>query len=110
MTSVSNFEKIKTQNIILNNSYQEQSSSKYIEKPNGISFKSVLETTLHNLDKNWLKAERHSISVIKSVPENYKPMLQAQILISNLGLQVELVTKVADGVQSTIKKLQQQNS
>lgn len=110
MTTIPSYEKIKTQNVSFNNLQHRHDSPILKDDVQRQSFRSVLEAVLSDLEKNWIKAEKHSFALIKSVPDSYKTMLQAQILISNLGLQVELVTKVADGVQSTIKKLQQQNN
>ncbi len=75
----------------------------------GLSFSAVLEQSMNNLNRNWDNAQNKLPAIVNKIPANYRPMLEAQMLMSNCNYQIEYVTKLADAAQTSIKKLQQQN-
>lgn len=78
-------------------------------KESNLSFKEVLSSSLKQFDKMWKQGQANLESSIKNISPEYSGILKAQLLASNCNFQTELVTKSIDAVQSSIKKLQQQN-
>ncbi len=57
--------------------------------------------------RTWQQADRKTNALLGSVPANIRPLIDAQMTLSRLDLQTQLLTKVADAVGNTIRRTQQ---
>ena len=95
------FQKSEINSRLGNNSIKLQGSS-------NATFLNILENSVQNINKTWGQADSRAQNLIKSVPAEYRSVLETQILMSKCNYQTEIFTKIIDSVQSSIKKLQQQ--
>jgi hypothetical protein len=99
------------------------SSSLKNNAPTGASFKEVLSAKdsssslasairsgLERLDGSWKASFQKSEKIVSALPKEYKPLFEAQVSVSRMHFQTEMITKIGDSVQGTMKKLQQQGS
>jgi hypothetical protein len=68
------------------------------------------ELKIQELEKVWNASEKESIKMMKNIPEEFKALFQAQIMVSKCNFQTEFSTKIADSASNAIKKLSQQNN
>lgn len=62
---------------------------------------------LEQFVKNWEQAEQKSLAQLKTVAPQYKEFIQLQLTVNQLHLQTELMTKGAEAIGSTLRRLQQ---
>ncbi|HMO19084.1 MAG TPA: hypothetical protein PKA63_13580 [Oligoflexia bacterium] len=67
-----------------------------------------LKQGLEQLESSWKTSYGQSFKLLQNLPVEFKPLLEMQMNMSKVHFQTELVTKVGDSVQSTLKRLQQQ--
>jgi hypothetical protein len=79
-------------------------------KESGMSVGSAISAGLEKLDNSWKASFRTSRKMISSVPSQHRALFEAQISVSRVHFQTELVTKIGDSVQGTMKRLQQQGA
>ena len=66
------------------------------------------EGTLTALQNTWSNNSIKSKELVPKIPTEYRPIFALQQSIYRCHLQTEIITKVGDGIQSTLKKLQNQ--
>jgi hypothetical protein len=76
----------------------------------GESMGSFIKNTLEKLEGNWQKSFQDSRKLLSSVPQGYRPLFEAQVSVARVHFQTEIVSKIGDSVQGTVKRLQQQGS
>jgi hypothetical protein len=65
---------------------------------------------VQELEKVWNTSEKESLKMIKMIPEEFRAVFQAQIMVSKCNFQTEFATKIADAASGAVKKLSQQNN
>ena len=92
---------------ILNLDFPSKSANpKSIQKKHNIEIS--FEKTLNDLQKTWTANAAKTKELVPQIPAEYRPMFELQQSIYKCHLQTEIITKVGDSVQSTLKKLQNQ--
>lgn len=76
----------------------------------GVSFVSEIRSGLEKLDASWKQSYAQSAKMMSALPKEHKALFDAQVSVSRMHFQTELVTKIGDSVQGTMKRLQQQGS
>ncbi len=79
-------------------------------KQEGASVAGAISSGLERLDGSWKASFQQSKKLISSLPAEYKPLFEAQVSVSRMHFQTEMITKIGDSVQGTMKRLQQQGS
>jgi len=98
---VSTMPTLDSQSKLLDNKVKVSTNENYnIEK----SF----ERTLTDLQNTWLNNTIKAKELVPKIPTEYRPIFELQQSIYRCHLQTEIITKVGDGIQSTLKKLQNQ--
>lgn len=68
----------------------------------------TITKSLQHLEGVWTKSHGQSKKLVSSLPKEYQPFFEVQMSMSRIHFQTELVSKVGDSVQGTVKRLQQQ--
>jgi hypothetical protein len=79
-------------------------------KSTGSSFQQVMEKNLNALQQSWNATNVKANNLVPKLPEEYRNLFELQQSVYKCHLQTEIVTKIGDSVQSTLKKLQSQGS
>lgn len=78
------------------------------KKPEGLSFNQVMERSLNDLERTWKVTTAKANNLVPALPKEYQTLFELQKSVYQTHFQTEIVTKVGDSVQSTLKKLQSQ--
>lgn len=73
------------------------------------TFKDTIQNILGSIEKDFAVTQRTTANLVNALPEEHKSIFRAQVHVSELQFKVEMMTRVADGLQQSIKKVQQQN-
>lgn len=101
-----NFMKIEKNTIATQHSLSKTDSVHQISQKN---FKEVLGEMFNSIERDFKHSSHLTKDLIKTLPQEHKSLFQSQIYISEFQFKVEMMTRIADGLQQSIKKLQQQN-
>ncbi len=72
------------------------------------SLSGSFEKIFNGLQKSWEVNSTKAKEIVPRMPTEYRELFDLQQSINRCHLQTEIVTKVGDSVQSTLKKLQSQ--
>ena len=67
----------------------------------------LITNSIKSVETQWNQVQSKSIQYINSLPQNARPLISTQILINDLSLKAQMITKVGEAVSSTIRKIQQ---
>ena len=73
-----------------------------------IGLRASFEKVFNDLQGTWSINSSKATELIPKVPSEYRSLLELQQSIYKCHLQTEIITKVGDSVQASIKKLQSQ--
>lgn len=82
----------------------------FLDKNQKDSLGELISSGLNKLEGSWNSSQNKSNNLVKSLPESYKPLFEAQVSVQRMHFQSEMLTKIADSVQGAVKRLQQQGS
>ena len=82
-----------------------------LEKERGVHpGTSPFQRSLEGFTENWSRSERKFEQLVQTVPPSVRGVVELQVLVNRLHLQSEILARSADGVASTVKRLQQMGS
>jgi len=70
------------------------------------STKSEVVSYIQQFQTQWKQSHAQKIAMVKKLPSSYRSLLEGQILVSDLSMKSQIVSKVGEGVSSTVKKVQ----
>ena len=68
---------------------------------------SIISGNIQNIENQWQSIQNKSVGMINALPKNVQPLVQTQLLVNDLSLKSQMITKVGESVSSTVKRLQQ---
>ena len=68
---------------------------------------SIISGNIQNIENQWQSIQNKSVNMINALPKNVQPLVQTQLLVNDLSLKSQMITKVGESVSSTVKRLQQ---
>lgn len=77
--------------------------AKELKEAKGINFKQILD----NLESSWANVESRSDRLVRTLPLNVKPLVETQLVINELSLQTQMITRAGEAVASTLRRIQQ---
>lgn len=68
---------------------------------------SIISGNIQNIENQWQSIQNKSVGMINALPKNVQPLVQTQLLVNDLSMKSQMITKVGESVSSTVKRLQQ---
>lgn len=75
-----------------------------------VSSGETVKAAVDQFINSWGRAEEQSSKLIQTLPPDVRPLFAAQQLVQRLSLQTQFVTKIADTVTGTVRRVQQLGS
>lgn len=80
-----------------------------VKKPSS-SFKdkmNVISGNIQKIESQWQNVQQKSVGFVNALPKSVQPLVQTQLMMNDLSLKSQMITKAGESVSSTIKRIQQ---
>lgn len=92
-----------TNSVVKNQAIKNSSKGEKTIKPSAYSFKDAL----NNIENSWMFVQHKSDKLISTLPLNVRPLVETQILVNELSLKAQMITRAGESVASTLRRIQQ---